>query len=72
MEADRARARSHAEATAAVATALTPLLGYDTAAEVVAEAGRSGRTVREVVLARGLLDEATLDERLDLVALTRP
>jgi aspartate ammonia-lyase len=32
----------------------------------------SGRSIREVVLERELLDEATLDELLDPLALARP
>jgi aspartate ammonia-lyase len=37
----------------------------------VKEAVASGRSVREVVLARGLLDEATLAATLDPLSLTR-
>ena len=35
------------------------------------ESAKSGKTIREVVLDAGLLDEAALDEALDLLALTR-
>ncbi len=51
-------------------TALTPHLGYDRAAEVAKQAFASGRTLREVVLERGLLDEATLDRALDPMRMT--
>jgi fumarate hydratase, class II len=54
-----------AEATLAVATALNPYIGYDRAAEIVKEASSSGRTLREVAREHGV-DEATLDEALDL------
>jgi len=47
-------------------------LGYDVAAEVAKEALATGRTLREVVLARGLLDEATVSRLLDAVAMTQP
>jgi fumarate hydratase, class II len=57
--------RRSAEATLAVATALNPYIGYDRAAEIVKEASASGRTLREVAREHGV-DEATLDEALDL------
>jgi fumarate hydratase class II len=71
MEADVERCRRYAESTPQVATALNPLLGYEVVAGVVKEAVASGRSVRDVVLARGLLDEATLDATLDPLSLTR-
>src|ERR687898_748025 len=54
-----------AEATLAVATALNPYIGYDKATEIVKDAAESGRTLREVARDHGV-DEATLDEALDL------
>jgi fumarate hydratase class II len=54
-----------AEGTLAVATALNPFIGYDKASEIVKEASRSGRTLREVAREQGV-EEATLDEALDL------
>jgi fumarate hydratase, class II len=57
--------RRSAEATLAVATALNPYIGYDRATEIVNEAARSGRTLREVAREHGV-DEATLDKALDL------
>ena len=46
-------------------TALNPYIGYDRAAEVAKEAHASGRTLREVVIEKGWLDEETLDKALD-------
>ena len=54
-----------AESTLAVATALNPYIGYDKATEIVKDASSSGRTLREVAREHGV-DEATLDEALDL------
>ena len=54
-----------AESTLAVATALNPYIGYDRASEIVKEAASSGRMLREVAREQGV-DEATLDEALDL------
>jgi fumarate hydratase class II len=69
--ADEERCRAYAEASPAVVTALAPALGYERAAAVVKEMVASGRTVRAVVLADGLLAEEDLDAALDVLALTR-
>ena len=47
-------------------------IGYDAAAAVAKEALAGNKTLREVVLARGLLDAATLDRILDPATMTRP
>lgn len=57
--------RRSAEGTLASATALNPLLGYDKVAELVKEAARTGRPLRDVALAAGV-DAASYDEHLDL------
>jgi fumarate hydratase, class II len=54
IEANKAGNRRSAESTLAVATALNPIIGYDKGAEIVKEAGASGRTVREVALELGV------------------
>ncbi len=54
-----------AESTLAVATALNPYIGYDKAADIVKEAAETGGMLREVARKHGV-DEATLDEALDL------
>lgn len=46
-------------------TALTPKIGYDTAAKVAHEAHVSGRTLKEVLLEKGLLTEDEIKELLD-------
>jgi fumarate hydratase, class II len=65
IEANLEGCERSAEATLAVATALNPYIGYDKATEIVQDAARSGRTLREVAREHGV-DEATLDEALDL------
>jgi fumarate hydratase class II len=59
-----------AESTPAIATALNPFIGYDKATEIVKEAVASERTIREVAIEKGV-DEATLDEALDLRKMAR-
>ena len=55
IEADEARCRQHVEGSTAVATALLPLLGYEAACRVAQQAKQTGQTIRQVVLAEGLL-----------------
>ncbi|HMJ77286.1 MAG TPA: class II fumarate hydratase [Iamia sp.] len=71
VEADRDRCQAYAEATPQAATALNPVLGYERVAALVKESAKSGKTIRQVVLDAGIMDEAELDQALDLLALTQ-
>ena len=70
IEADTERARRLVEQNLIVVTALNPRIGYDRGAAVAKEAFVSGRTIREVVLERGLLEEDELDRVLDIKRMT--
>ncbi len=72
LEADVERCRHLVDQSLMLVTALNPSLGYDTAASIAKEAFKTGRTLREVVLARGLLDADTLDRLLDPASMLRP
>ena len=65
IQPNRAGAKRSAEATLAVATALNPFIGYDRATEIVQEATRSGRSLREVAREKGV-SEDILERALDL------
>jgi fumarate hydratase class II len=71
IEADVERCRHYAEASPAIVTALAPHLGYEVAADVVKEATASGRTLRDVVVERGLMTPAEVGRALDVAAMTR-
>lgn len=71
MEADVGRCRHHAESSPALATALAPFIGYEVAAAVVKEAISGGRTIREVMIERQLMEIADIDRALDVEAMTR-
>jgi fumarate hydratase, class II len=72
LEADPARCRELVDRSLMLVTALNPLIGYDQAAAVAKEAFASGKTLREVVLAKKLLDAATLDRVLEPLSMTKP
>lgn len=70
IKADSKRCRELAESTLAMATALNPIIGYAAAAEVSKEAYRTGKTVREVVIEKGILKKKEADRLLDPMRLT--
>jgi fumarate hydratase class II len=70
IEVNREMTTRHAESNLITATALNPHIGYDRAGEIVKEAAASGRTIREVAREQGV-DEATLDEALDLTKMAK-
>jgi aspartate ammonia-lyase len=72
IEADPDRARELMDRSTAVATALSPYIGYAKTAEIAKESVATGRPIRELVLQRGLLDAAKLDQVLSADAMTRP
>ncbi len=71
IEANREQAERYAELTLSAATALNPYIGYDKGTEIVNEAARSGRSLREVAREAGVDDE-TLDKALDYRAMAKP
>jgi aspartate ammonia-lyase len=70
--ADVDRCRELLDRSTAVATALSPYLGYAMTAELAKAAVKTGKSIRELVLERGLLDAGRLDEILSPAAMTRP
>ena len=71
VEANRETCERYAELTLSAATALNPYIGYDRATEIVKEAARSGRSLREVARDAGV-EEEILDKALDYRAMARP
>ena len=71
IEANREQCERYAELTLSAATALNPHIGYDKASEIVNEASRSGRSLREVAREAGV-EESVLAEVLDYRAIARP
>ena len=72
LKANRERCEELLRASAVDVTALAPYLGYEQAAEVAREAQQTGRSVRQVALAKGLLSEAELSVILAPEELTHP
>lgn len=71
-EANRERCQELVDRSLMLVTALNPYIGYDKAAYVAKKAFAENKTLREVVLAEGLMNEADLDKALDPMDMIRP
>jgi len=77
IEADVDRCREFAESSPAIVTPLNRYIGYEAAAKVAKQALAQKRTIREVVLENGYVDEGKLtieqlDAALDVLGMTHP
>jgi len=72
IEANEARCAARIEESLALCTALAPAIGYDAAAAIAKESFATGKTVREVARARGVLPEDVLARVLDPRRMTEP
>ncbi|MBX0321512.1 class II fumarate hydratase [Halomicroarcula sp. F13] len=70
LEADEEYCAERVEQSMALATALNPAIGYDKASKVAKKALAEDKTIREVVLEEGYLDEDEVDEVLDPAKMT--
>jgi fumarate hydratase class II len=71
IEADVDRCRAFAESSPSLGTSLNPYIGYEAASEIVKESVETGRSVREIVLERGLLSDDEVDRALDVLGMTQ-
>ncbi len=70
IAADALRCGELVERSSALATALSPRIGYDAAAAIASEAVRAGKTVREICRERRILPDEELARLLDARAMT--
>lgn len=71
IEANEEQCQSYVEWSTALATALSPKIGYAKASEIAKAAFREGKTVRQVALDQELFTEEELEELLDADRMTR-
>jgi aspartate ammonia-lyase len=72
IAADEERCRELLDRSTAVATALSPYIGYAATAEIAKESVKTGRPVRELVRERKLVPDRELDAILSPEAMTSP
>lgn len=65
MQASRDAIAAHVDRSLMLVTALSPKLGYDTAATIAKQAFEQNKTLKEVVVEKKLLTEAEFDEAMD-------
>ncbi len=65
------RCNDFAEYSTAIATALSPFIGYAAAADLAKESSRTGASIRTMVLERRLMTEEELNQILDLDKMIR-
>jgi aspartate ammonia-lyase len=72
ITANRDVCRRMVENSIGLVTALNPLLGYEKSTEIASTAMATGRSVYEIVLEKGYLSKAELDDALSPENMTRP
>ncbi len=71
ITANKDRLRTIVEMNPSFATVLSPKIGYLNAAELVKQAMESKKSIRDLVVARGILSEEEADELLDLKTISK-
>ena len=72
IKANKKQCRYYAEHSLGLITALSPVVGYDKAADIVKEVLKTKKTIREVIIEKGYLTEEEVRKYLDLKSLTGP
>ena len=70
--ADRARCEEMVERSLAMATALAPVIGYESAAKIAQEALATGQTIRQLAQRKNLMAQEKLEKLLDPWSMTEP
>jgi aspartate ammonia-lyase len=71
LEANETRCRQHVESSTASITALVDAIGYHAAQEISAQAKNSGKSIRNIVIERGLLSEEMFEQLVSAESVTR-
>ena len=72
IQANEKRCSELIEKSLAMCTALAPEIGYDAAAAIAKESYKTGKTVREIAMAKKILPAKRLKEILDALRMTKP
>ncbi|HEX4493278.1 MAG TPA: class II fumarate hydratase [Acidimicrobiia bacterium] len=71
IAANEARCKQYAEASPSIGTSLNPYIGYEAAAKIIKESVKTGKSIRQIVLAKKLMTADELDRALDVESMTR-
>jgi aspartate ammonia-lyase len=72
IQANKERCMEYVRNSIGLVTALNPVLGYERSASIAKEALKTGGSVYDLVLAKGWLDKAQLDDLLSPEKMTKP
>jgi len=72
LKADRERCEEMIEKSLALATALTPKIGYDEAAQIAKKAYDQRKTIRQIVEEEGIFPKEELNRLFDLRSMAAP
>ena len=72
ISANKLKCENYIEGSLAMCTSLAPILGYDEAAKIAYESFKTGKTIREVVTEKGILDSKVLDRVLNPESMIKP
>jgi len=72
ITANEERCRSFAQGSIGIVTVLIPYIGYAKAAEIAKESLSSGKSIRRVIVEKGLFPEDKLNDIFDLYRMTEP
>jgi fumarate hydratase class II len=72
LKANKKRCTELVEKSLALITVLSPVIGYDKAAEIVKEAEKSDLSLRDTIKAKKILSKKEIKELLDPIKMTEP
>ena len=72
LTANEAVLRRNAEMSTAIVTRLNPIIGYEKAAELAKESVKTGVSIKQLVVEKGVLKQEEADKLLDPKVLTEP
>ena len=70
--ANKEKCENYIEGSLAMCTSLVPIIGYDKAASIAYESFKSGKTIREVMKEKKIIDDKTLQVILDPKNMIKP
>ena len=72
IEVDEEKCENYIEGSLAMCTSLAPIIGYDKAASIAYESFKSGKTIREIMKNKKLIDEKLLNDLLNPENMIKP
>jgi len=70
ITANREQCEYYAYKSDGIATILNPIIGYEKAAEIVKESDKTGKTITELIIEKGILSQEELNKILDINNIT--